>query len=166
MRDKMHWELRISPSVRRSEIFPIEKHPASGGGSEGTGNGARPGTGFTRGRESFAKTFPLINLVYRWAGSGDACALRSRQNLKYEELSKFTRDAARLRAAFADVAGYAVVGSNIDNWQETRVGARWVGSHAGNDFGVRRAVTESRPASRRRILAERQTLSRGNNRWY
>jgi len=23
----MHWELRISPSVRRSEIFPIEKHP-------------------------------------------------------------------------------------------------------------------------------------------
>jgi len=31
MRDKMHWELRISPSVRRSEIFPIEKHPTGRG---------------------------------------------------------------------------------------------------------------------------------------
>lgn len=36
-----------------------------------------------RGSESFAKTFPLINLVYRWAGSGDACTW-TRQNLKYE----------------------------------------------------------------------------------
>lgn len=47
--------------------------------------------GFTHGSESFAKTFPLINLVYRWAGSGDAC-IRSRQNFKYAKLSKFTRD--------------------------------------------------------------------------
>lgn len=100
MRDKMHWELRISPSVRRSEIFPIEKHPPSQPSRRRVvgGNGARSGAGFTRGRESFAKTFPLINLVYRWAGSGDACALRSRQNFKYEQLSKFTRDVCRLRA--------------------------------------------------------------------
>jgi len=99
---------------------------------DGSGNGARPGAGFTRGRESFAKTFPLINLVYRWAGSGDACALRSRQNLKYEELSKFTRDAVRLRAASADAGMLSL--ANIDNWQETRVGTR-VGS------GVTRGMT-------------------------
>lgn len=134
MRDKMHWELRISPSVRRSEIFPIEKHPPflppllstlappSGVG----GNGARSGAGFTRGRESFAKTFPLINLVYRWAGSGDACALRSRQNLKYGQLSKFTRDVSRsLRAparASRDSAAADVV------WPTSIIGEKRDGS--------------------------------------
>lgn len=83
--------------LSRSIPTPTGGEATKGGeGIEKAARGAvlpRPGAGFTRGRESFAKTFPLINLVYRWAGSGDACALRSRQNLKYEQLSKFTRDA-------------------------------------------------------------------------
>lgn len=92
------------------------------------GNGARSGAGFTRGRESFTKTFPLINLVYRWAGSGDACALRSRQNFKYGQLSKFTRDVsslrapARLRASRDSAAANVVwptsiIGKKRDAWQ-------------------------------------------------
>lgn len=46
-----------------------------------------------------------------------ARAFRSRQNLKYGQLSKFTRDAAaRVRAAVAAAPPLA----NIDNWQGTR----------------------------------------------
>lgn len=141
----MHWELRISPSVRRSEIFPIEKHPPPGVG----GNGVRSGAGFTRGRESFAKTFPLINLVYRWAGSGDACALRSRQNLKYGQLSKFTRDAPR---------GY-VPRSRPPPRPTSIIGKERVGSrNTGDDFRTRRAVTESRIG-----MLTAMAFSRGNN---
>lgn len=159
MRDKMHWELRISPSVRRSEIFPIEKHPASGRGAKGSSNGARPGAGFTRGRESFAKTFPLINLVYRWAGSGDACALRSRQNLKYEELSKFTRDAARLRAPSADASmllEYAVV------WPTSIIGKKRASGLDGS--GVTRGMTLEHVYSNRITASIRrvETDIRGN----
>jgi len=70
------------------------------------GNGARSDVGFTRGRESFAKTFPLINLVYRWAGAGDACASvrsrapRSRQNLKYG------RNSCEIHVGPAATSGY------------------------------------------------------------
>lgn len=74
IRNKMHWELpRISPCARPSEIFPIVPRDSQ----------RSLALVLPRGSESFAKTFPLINLVYRWAGSGDACTW-TRQNLKYE----------------------------------------------------------------------------------